>query len=272
MGNPDDRKRAGKPGRGPGRDRERTRGQDRSGDHPRRGPQRRRLSRDEIVQAALEIAEEEGVKQVSMRKVARRLGAGTMSLYHYVRTKDDLLALMDDAIMGEIVIPEGEIQEGWRERVIQIAKLSLAAWMRRPWLLDEEDEFRITENGMRHMDQTIGALDGLDISPTLKFEIMSQVDDYLFGFAVRERKVEKIRQLGTEEMEEVADFVEDNILSGDYPHMLGLIDPDRNFEDQWNEMWDGVYDEDRFDRGLNRLLDGVEAELKRIGALPETPA
>ena len=40
-----------------------------------------------------------------MRRVAEELGAATMTLYHYVRTKDDLVALMDDAMMGEVVIP-----------------------------------------------------------------------------------------------------------------------------------------------------------------------
>jgi AcrR family transcriptional regulator len=227
------------------------------------------LSREEIVQAALEIAEEDGIRNVSMRKVARRLNAGTMSLYHYVRTKDDLLALMDDAIMGEIVIPEGEMPDGWRERVTLIAKMSLTAWLKRPWLLDEEDEFRVTANGMRHMEQTIGALDGVDISPSLKFDIMNQVDDYLFGFAVRERKVKSINLLEAEEMEEITDFIEDNIRAGGYPNLMEMFNPDRDFEKQWLEMMEDVYNEERFDRGLTRILDGVEAELKRIGALPD---
>jgi AcrR family transcriptional regulator len=229
---------------------------------------RNQLSREEIVEAALEIAEEEGIKAVSMRKVARRLEAGTMSLYHYVRTKDDLLALMDDAIMGEIVIPDGEMPDGWRERLTMIAKLSLAAWLKRPWLLDEEDQFRITENGMRHMDQSMGALDGIDISPALKFDIVGQVDDYLFGFAVRERKVTSINLLEAEEMEEVADFVEAKIRAGGYPALAQMFDPDHDFEEQWLEMMEEVYDERRFDRGLTRILDGIEAELKALGALP----
>ncbi|MCB0863962.1 MAG: TetR/AcrR family transcriptional regulator C-terminal domain-containing protein [Solirubrobacterales bacterium] len=232
-------------------------------------PDRKRLSREEIVQAALEIAEEQGIRNVSMRKVARHLDAGTMSLYHYVRTKDDLLALMDDAIMGEIVIPEGEMPDDWRGRVTLIAKMSLAAWMKRPWLIDEQDEeFRITENALRHMDQTIGALDDLDVSASLKFEIMSQVDDYVFGFAVRERKVGHIKDTDPERFEEATDFVEARVRDGGYPSLERMFVSDRSFEEQWLEMFDEIYDESRFDRGLDRLLDGVEAELKRLGALP----
>jgi hypothetical protein len=159
--------------------------------------------------------------------------------------------------------------DGWRERVTLIAKMSLTAWLKRPWLLDEEDEFRVTANGMRHMEQTIGALDGVDISPSLKFDIMNQVDDYLFGFAVRERKVKSINLLEAEEMEEITDFIEDNIRAGGYPNLMEMFNPDRDFEKQWLEMMEDVYNEERFDRGLTRILDGVEAELKRIGALPD---
>lgn len=230
---------------------------------------RKQLSREDIVQAALEIAEEEGIKAVSMRKVARRLNAGTMSLYHYVRTKDDLLALMDDAIMGEVVIPEGQMPDGWRERVELIARRSLAAWMKRPWLFDsEEDDFRITENGLRHMDQTMGALDGLDIGPALKFEIMGQVDDYLFGFAVGERRVDRNQIAESEKFEELTDFVEAKIETGDYPNLAKMFDPEKDFEEQWMGMLEEIYDEERFERGLDRLLDGIEADLIARGALP----
>ena len=44
---------------------------------------------------ALQIADDEGFAAVSMRRVAARLEAGTMTLYHYVQSKDDLVALMD---------------------------------------------------------------------------------------------------------------------------------------------------------------------------------
>ena len=44
-----------------------------------------------------------------MRRVAQRLGAGTMTLYHYVRNKDELITLMSDAVMAEVVVPEGEL-------------------------------------------------------------------------------------------------------------------------------------------------------------------
>src|SRR5262245_12639315 len=105
-------------------------GQKRSGGEPRpRGRRGRRSStgrdsiwsrpeprarrpahtRDGIASAAIRIADAEGFEAVSMRRVAAELRAGTMTLYHYVRTKDELLALVDNAVMGELLVPPGEL-------------------------------------------------------------------------------------------------------------------------------------------------------------------
>ena len=64
-----------------------------------------RLTREKIAAAALAIADKEGFEAVSMRRVAQELEVGTMSLYYYVKTKDDLIAAMDDALMGEALLP-----------------------------------------------------------------------------------------------------------------------------------------------------------------------
>ena len=61
-----------------------------------------RFTRDQIAAAAIRIADAEGADALSMRRIASELDAGTMTLYHYIRTKDELLALVGDAIMGEM--------------------------------------------------------------------------------------------------------------------------------------------------------------------------
>ena len=53
------------------------------------------LTREKIAAVALAIADKEGFEAVSMRRVAHELNAGTMSLYYYVKTKDDLIAADD---------------------------------------------------------------------------------------------------------------------------------------------------------------------------------
>lgn len=65
-------------------------------------PRKPRLSRERIVIAAVELLDAEGAEGFSMRRLAARLNAGTMSLYAYVETKEDVLDLALDAVMAEI--------------------------------------------------------------------------------------------------------------------------------------------------------------------------
>src|SRR5262249_25334110 len=95
---------------------------------PEPGARRAGHTRDEIARVAMVIADEEGFDAVSMRSVARALGSGTMTLYHYVRDKDDLLALMDDALMAEVLVPDDEFPETWREAISEIAHRTRDAW------------------------------------------------------------------------------------------------------------------------------------------------
>lgn len=82
------------------------------GQPARRGP-KGGLSVARITLAAIEVADAEGLAAVSMARVARQLGAGTMSLYRYVASKDELLLLMSDAALTDPPAPPGAA--GWRE-------------------------------------------------------------------------------------------------------------------------------------------------------------
>src|SRR5271163_4622157 len=72
------------------------------------------LTRDQIAAAALRLADSEGLDALSMRRMASELGVGTMTLYYYVRTKDELLSLMHNALAGELLVPGGELPSEWR--------------------------------------------------------------------------------------------------------------------------------------------------------------
>src|ERR1700735_2663196 len=92
-----------------------------------------RLRREKIALTALAIADSEGFSAVSMRRVAQELSVGTMSLYYYVRTKDDLVAAMDDALMGETLLPS--LPKGWRPAMMAIAERTHSMFLRHPWAL-----------------------------------------------------------------------------------------------------------------------------------------
>src|ERR1700691_3512937 len=112
--------------------------------------QKSRLSREKIATAALAIADRDGFEALSMRRVAHELNAGTMSLYYYVKTKDDLIAAMDDALMAEALLPS--LPEGWQRAMMAIAKRTHAVFIRHPWALAAMLSAPPGINAMRDME------------------------------------------------------------------------------------------------------------------------
>ena len=100
---------------------------------------KRKLTRDEIVDAAVRYADVHGIEQLSMRQLAGELNCGAMSIYHHVANKDDLVDLMIDAIAGEIEIPTDiSTQDNWLEAmralIISAYKMMLNhAWAPKYW-------------------------------------------------------------------------------------------------------------------------------------------
>jgi TetR/AcrR family tetracycline transcriptional repressor len=84
-------------------------------------PARKRppLDRDQVVAAALGLLDEAGLDELTMRRLADRLGIKAASLYRHVRDKDELLALLADAINAEIPLPRASA--GWRDRLAEMA-------------------------------------------------------------------------------------------------------------------------------------------------------
>lgn len=214
-------------------------------------------TRADIARAALEIADSQGFDAVSMRRVAERLGAGTMTLYHYVRNKDELVALMSDAVMAEVVLPEGELSDDWRTALTQIANRSHDAFKAHHWVFQRMGEDGVPgPNGMRHFEQSLQAVVGLGLDREQTFEVIGQIDDYVFGYALRE-----VREAAEQEhgwSPEVLDFFRRELATGDYPLIGELFGDD--FEASFERAMELMADESRFDRGLKRLLDGIEAE------------
>jgi AcrR family transcriptional regulator len=229
---------------------------------PEPGARRARFTREQIAEAALAVADKEGFDAVSMRRVAAELDAGTMTLYHYVRTKDELVALMDDAIMGELLIPDDELPSDWREALTAIARRTRDAFARHPWSLYPLGEAQIGPNAMRHVEQSVAAVAELDLGLTATFEIVGLVDEYVFGYAMRGRDTGPDDPEARERwLEQVVEYMEAEIATGDYPHLAALV-PEGGMVAAWEQLQESEAAEDRFERGLKRLLDGIELDLK----------
>jgi AcrR family transcriptional regulator len=81
-------------------------------------PARTPLTRDAIVDAALEVLAEHGSEGLSMRRVAEQLGTGAASLYWHVASKDELIALVLDRVLSEITVP-GPDPARWQEQLVE---------------------------------------------------------------------------------------------------------------------------------------------------------
>ncbi len=230
------------------------------------GARRAGLSREEIGRKALEIADAEGFDDVTMRRIARELDAGTMTLYHYVRNKDELLALMWNTVIEELILPEEELSGDWRRVLTELAHATRRAFKQHPWIFEAMGEpAQSGPNGIRHFEQSLAAVRELRASSRDRLELIGLVDDYVFGFTYREVLQESYDAQGDPNMAESGlAFFEAQLATGEYPNTSKLFRGDlRTAMERLMENFSGDANDRRFERGLKALLDGFEANLKK---------
>ena len=215
---------------------------------------RPRFTRAEIAIAAVRIADDEGIDALSMRRLAAELDAATMTLYHYIRTKDELLALVTDAVMGEVVVPADEtLPPDWRDAIRVIAHRSRAVLERHPWMFDIAGDPGIGPNSVRHFDQTLQAVASAPGDLVDRLDIARAIDEYVFGYCIIHRNDAQTSPALDEGM---LDYVLGLVGTGDYPALAELID-EVGGRPAWDLIEAHERDADRFDRNLDRLLDGL---------------
>ena len=223
------------------------------------GSRRPRFTREQIAAAAVRIADAEGSDALSMRRIAAELDAGTMTLYHYVRTKDELLSLVTDAVMGEVVLPPDEaLPDNWRAAVTVIANRSREVLERHPWMFDITDDPAIGPNSVRHFDQTLQAVSSLPIDLEGKLELVAAIDEYVFGYCLHQRNNV---HAGSDVDEGMVDYVLGLLDTGEYPALTELS-TGAGLAEAWTQIEGCMRDRSRFDRSLDRLLDGFEAHFQ----------
>ena len=220
------------------------------------GSRRPRLSREQIAAVAVRIADAEGIDAVSMRRIATELEAGTMTLYHYVRTKDELLALVTDAVMHELVLTD-PLPGAWRDAMRVIAHRTRDTLTRHPWMLDIADDPAIGPNSVRHFDQCLRAVRGLDLPLSAKLDVLMAVDEYVFGYCLHQRTTFDEDPAATAEM---MSYVGELLRTGGFPELDRLVEGE-GLAATWSRIHVHAHDPARFDRNLERLLDGIEHDL-----------
>jgi AcrR family transcriptional regulator len=234
-------------------------------DHGRVPSRRARsLSRNEIVRAAIAVADADGPDAVSMRRIARELNAGAMSLYWHVSSKEELLDLMLDAVEGEMARPEpsGDVRADLRA----IACDARSALLRHRWVISFiGGRPPMGPKALRSAEQSLALFAGAAPDLATAMNILSSVMTYVMGTVLREQQEERSQQdqrraqesagLSEDEMAEVlGSFVLRLRQSGRYPHIVQMID--EGVDPDAPETRD-----ERFEFGLDCLLDGVLARL-----------
>ena len=232
-------------------------------DRRERQPGRMRgLSRADIVDVAVAIADAEGTEAVSMRRIARDLRAGAMSLYWHVESKEELYQLMLETVHAEIEAPAPS--GDWRTDLAAYAGNTRAALLRHPWAIDSVNSGPPSgPNDARNAERLIGALSGLGLDAKTTMWILSTLATYVTGAALREiqelrwhRSLEETTaDMTEEEVDELRDEFAMRIRrSGRYPNLTRIIDED--FDPDAPEQSD-----DRFWFGLGCVLEGIAAAI-----------
>jgi AcrR family transcriptional regulator len=228
-----------------------------------RGP-KPTLSVDELIQAAVALADGEGLAACSMRAVAKQLGVGTMTLYRYVPGQSELIALMVDRVAGE-QDSAVDVVDGWRDKLTYLAYQQWAMFQRHPWLLEVPlGRTPPGPNATAAADARLAAAleTGLPVAEAVL--IFRAVDQLVVGTArASTENTAFVQRTGvplTEWWHRQTQVLDPFLRGGTYPALQEVLDAN-GFDDDIppDDTTDGFAAE--FDSVLSLLLDGIAARV-----------
>ncbi|GAA2379092.1 TetR/AcrR family transcriptional regulator [Nonomuraea africana] len=217
------------------------------------------LSREQIVSAALELLDAEGIDALSMRKLGTRLNAGATSMYTHVANKDELLELVVDEVYGEIEAPATGDPAGWQAAITRSAHSMRATLLRHPWIvsvLGEAGLAYLGPNVLRLSDAMLAVLEQGGFSLKAADQAMNTVVAYIIGASTSEAAwLTTLARSGQGE-QQWADRLWPTALQAveGYPRLRRL------YAEQRAQSLSDTRDDD-FGYGLECVLHGVAARL-----------
>jgi AcrR family transcriptional regulator len=209
------------------------------------------LSRERVLRAAIALADERGVHELTMRKLAKELGVEAMSLYNHVANKNDLLDGMIDLVFGEIEAPAAD--GDWKAELRKRAVSTREALLRHRWAVGEmEGRTSHGPSNLRVHDAVLGCLRAAGFSVEMTVSAMSVQDAYIYGFALQQTDMSSQTpdDFAAEAQRQMVDYAE---ALADYPHLVEVVG---------GHVAKVGYDyEAEFLFGLDVILDGLERTL-----------
>src|SRR5579859_4934759 len=227
---------------------------------PQKGP-KPALTLARIVDAAVSLADAEGLDAVSMGRVATALGAAPMSLYRHVSAKEELLRLMVDAAWGDSPGPLAP-GETWRDGLSRWAWSMRRNARRHPWVVRIPIcGLPILPREIAWFEDALACLAGTGLTEARKASVIMLLSGYVRNLAATEADITAAvtaSGLGHDEW------------MAAYPRMLSQLTDPRRFPALTAFIAAGVFDQadepdDEFIFGLDRILDGIEALIDSPG-------
>jgi AcrR family transcriptional regulator len=218
--------------------------------NPQRGP-KRELSLEGIVDAAVRIADADGLSAVSMSSVATALGFTTMSLYRYVSAKDDLILLMQESGIGLPPLSIGEAT-AWRDGLTRWYRAILGVYSGHPWLLDIPIEGEpSTPNNLAWLDAGLAVLVDTPLDPASRVAAVLM----LSGHSRWEAQVGRFAT-ATRQPALAPELLAELITPAQFPFLAPAIAAGAFSASAANP----------FEFGFLRILDGIERHIAELGA------
>ncbi|ADB32671.1 transcriptional regulator, TetR family [Kribbella flavida DSM 17836] len=224
---------------------------------PTRGP-KPALTVERVVEAAVRIADTEGLGATSMRRVADELGVGAMTLYRYVPGKGELLDVMLDSVYAEF--PRRPVEGNWRAKLEEVALENRELYLRHPWMLYVATSRPPLGPGlMAKYEYELEAVEGIGLTDVEMDAAVALVNGYVHGAvrsAVDAQRVIQSSGITDKEWWLAHEPLLDKI--GDV-HTFPLAS---RVGTTVGQEFDAPYDSDHgFAFGLARVLDGIAALL-----------
>jgi AcrR family transcriptional regulator len=214
-------------------------------------PKQHELTRDRVVATAIEIADADGITEVTMRRIASTLGVATMSLYRHVPSRDDLIHAMIDAAFDGLRLP-AHPNADWRGSLQLCARTQWALFQRHPWLGPTMSITRpqLAPNAMRLSEWVMAAFDGTALTMSERMYIQILFFSFVRGVAsALEPEAAAIQDSG---------LTNDQWMETQTSTLLQVMDDSRlpRFRELATTGFDYTLDQ-LFEFGLARLLDGL---------------
>jgi AcrR family transcriptional regulator len=211
----------------------------------RTAPRRRKpLSRDQVLRAAIRLADEGGLEAVSMRKLGQVLRVEAMSLYKHVANKDDILDGIADLVMGDFEVPSGDVD--WTTAIRRGAISAHRVLLGHPWASSLiESRQNAGPARLRYLDAVIGVLSAAGFPMSIVIRAVMALDSHTYGFVLQELAW----PFDVENAPEMAATFARGLPAGEYPNLVAMAE-------MVSTAPRGVPVD--FEFGLDLILDGLE--------------